>query len=62
MGGPNCCRLRTFNEPFVLEGEAAKKFLADMEERERRGNTPEEQAFLDHCVAVYEANEKKRIT
>jgi hypothetical protein len=48
------CGALCLYKPLVLKGDAAKDFLAAMEERERRGNTPEEKAFMDECVKIYE--------
>ena len=38
---------------LVITGEDAKVFLANMEELDRTGNSPEKQAFLEECSAIY---------
>ena len=38
---------------LVITGEDAKVFLANMEDLDRTGNSPEKQAFLEECSAIY---------
>lgn len=47
-------------EPMRLEGEVAEQFLSDMEERNQKGNTPQQEAFLQECTAEYRKKQNPR--
>jgi hypothetical protein len=40
------------DEPLHIKGEDAREFLAQYEENNRTGNSPEKQRFLDECVQI----------
>ena len=40
-------------EPFVLEGEAARHVRQEMERLDREGNSDERKRFLAECERIY---------